>query len=331
MKMRTKKYHVLYLLAILLGVASCNEEWTDEQYEQFIAFKAPLDDNGVTPIYVRYRADSVTRYKLPVIVSGSLTNERDITVNVAVDPDTLNVLNHERFQSRTDLYYEELDAKFFSMPDNVKINAGKDVSLINIDFSLSDIDLVDKWVLPLTVVNDPTGTYTPHPRKNYSRALLRVMSFNDYSGTYSGTALKTYLRGSENDAAIVKSEVMVYVVDENTAFFYAGTIDEDRIDRRNYKIIAHFNEQTRQVELSTDSPDMQLQVNGTPVFSIEEAMDATRPYLLHRYITISKIDYYFTDFTSVPNATIEYTVRGSLTLERNINTQIPDEDQAIQW
>ncbi len=331
MTMRTKKYHILYLLAILLGFAACNEEWTEEQYEQFIAFKAPLDDNGVTPIYVRYRTDSVTSYKLPIIVSGSLTNERDITVNVAVDPDTLNVLNQERFQSRTDLYYEELDTKYFSMPDNVKINAGKDVSLINIDFSLSDIDLVDKWVLPLTVVDDPSGDYTPHPRKNYSKALLRIMPFNDYSGTYSGTALKTYLRGSENGAAIVKSEVTVYVVDENTVFFYAGTIDEDRVDRRNYKIIAHFNEQTRQVELSTDSPDMQLQVNGTPVFSIEETMDATRPYLLHRYITISKIDYYFTDFTSVPNATIEYTVRGSLTLERNINTQIPDEDQAIQW
>ena len=165
MKMRTKKYYILYMLAILLGGAACNDEWTEEQYEQFIAFKAPLDDNGVTPIYVRYRADSVTSYKLPIIVSGSLTNERDITVNVAVDPDTLNVLNHERFQSRTDLYYEELDAKFFSMPDNVKINAGKDVSLINIDFSLSDIDLVDKWVLPLTVVNDPTGTYTPTSAK----------------------------------------------------------------------------------------------------------------------------------------------------------------------
>ncbi|MFV0591735.1 MAG: DUF4973 domain-containing protein [Draconibacterium sp.] len=329
--MKTKKYHILYLLAILMGFAACNEEWTEEQYEQFISFKAPLDVNGVTPIYVRYRADSVTSYKLPLIVSGSLNNQKDMTINVAVDPDTLNVLNQERFQSRTDLYYEELSAKYFSMPETVNISAGEDVSLMNIDFSLSDIDLVDKWVLPLTVAEDPAGEYRPNPRKNYSKALLRVMPFNDYSGTFSGTALKTYLRGSEGDAAIVKSEVTVYVVDENTVFFYAGTVDEDRIDRRNYKIVAHFNEQNRQVELSSDNPDMQFQVNGTPVFSIEETMDATRPYLLHRYVTISKIDYYFTDYTSVPNATIDYTVRGSLTLQRDINTQIPDEDQAIEW
>ncbi len=29
--------------------------------------------------------------------------------------------------------------------------------------------------------------------------------------------------------------------------------------------------------------------------------------------------------------TISYTVRGSLIMERKINTQIPDEDQAIEW
>ena len=28
---------------------------------------------------------------------------------------------------------------------------------------------------------------------------------------------------------------------------------------------------------------------------------------------------------------IEYVVKGSLTMERKVNTQIPDEDQAIEW
>ena len=30
-------------------------------------------------------------------------------------------------------------------------------------------------------------------------------------------------------------------------------------------------------------------------------------------------------------ARIYYNVKGELTIQRNINTQIPDEDQAIQW
>lgn len=329
--MNTKAYSIIFLLLVLFACASCEEEWTEEQFAHYISFKAPLDQDGVTPIYVRYKADGITPYKLPIIVSGSTVNDKAMSIKVAVDPDTLANLNIERFQSRTDLFYEELNPNYFSIQESVDINAGEDVSLMNIDFNLSGIDLVDKWILPLTIVDSPTGDYVANPRKNYSKALLRVMPFNDYSGTYSGTALKTYLRGSEDGAAIVKSEIMVYVVDENTVFFYAGTMDEDRIDRRNYKIIARFNEQTKQVELSSDNPDMNLEVIGTPTFTVEETMDATRPYLLHRYITINKIDYHFTDYTSVPNASIDYTVRGSLILERNINTQIPDEDQAIEW
>ncbi len=327
-----KRYSILLsLLAGLLLFSSCNDEWTDEQYERFVSFKAPLNEQGITRIYVRYREDSISTYRLPVVVSGSTTNDQDMTVHVAVDPDTLARLNIEQYQSRTELYYEELTNDYFSMPETVEVTAGENTSLLDIDFSLNNIDLVDKWLLPVTVVDDPSYDYVAHPRKHYNKALLRVMPFNDYSGIYSGTALKTYLKGYEDDAAIVKSEVSVYVIDENSVFFYAGTVDEDRTDRRNYKINAMFNKQTKQVTLTADNPDMEFQVYGTPVFSVEETMDATRPYLLHRYVTISKIDYSFTDYTSVPNASISYTVRGSLILERKINTQIPDEDQAIEW
>lgn len=330
--MQMKKiYGWLLLLTAIVVVSSCEDEWTKEQYENYISFKAPVDAQGVTRIYVRYRSDSSTVYKLPVLVSGSVTNNQDMQVHVAVDPDTLVALNTEQFQNRTDLYYKELESKFFSIPETVEIQAGNNSALMDINFTLQDIDLVEKWLLPLTVVDDPANEYIPHPRKNYKKALLRVMPFNDFSGTYSGTALKTFLRGFEGDAAIVKSDIPVYVVDENTVFFYAGTIDEDRPDRRNYKIYAKFDEQTRQVNLYSENPDMEFQVHGTPVFSVEETPDATRPYLIHRYVTISKIDYNYTDYTSVPNANIEYTVRGSLILERNINTEIPDEDQAIEW
>jgi len=33
----------------------------------------------------------------------------------------------------------------------------------------------------------------------------------------------------------------------------------------------------------------------------------------------------------VPNVDINYKVSGSLILERQLNTQIPDEDQSIEW
>ena len=324
-------YGLLSLLAVLIGYSSCNDEWKDEQFEHYVSFKAPLDSRGVSQINVRYKPDGNVTYQLPLIVSGSTTNNSDLTVHVAIDPDTLQALNYERFQSRTDLYYKELESDYFTMPETVNIKAGENTALMNIDFTLNDIDLVDKWMLPVTIVDNPAYGYLANPRKHYRKALLRVMPFNDYSGIYSGTALKTFLKGYENDAAIVKSEIPVYVVDENTVFFYAGTVDENRIDRRNYKIYAAFDNQTKTVTLTAEDPNIEFQVNGTPVFVVEETMDAVRPYLLHRYVTISKIDYSYTDYTAVPGATISYTVRGSLILERKINTQIPDEDQAIEW
>lgn len=120
------------------------------------------------------------------------------------------------------------------------------------------------------------------------------------------------------------------MVDENTVFFYAGNIDEERQDRRNYKVYAKFNE-TGGVTFSADNPNIKFVVNKDASYTINEQMDEVRPYLLHRYITINNIDYQFTDYTMVPNFPITYKVSGSLILQRQLNTQIPDEDQSIQW
>ena len=62
-----------------------------------------------------------------------------------------------------------------------------------------------------------------------------------------------------------------------------------------------------------------------------EQIDDVQPYLLHHYVIISGIEYDYTDYTSVATYPMGYTVKGILTLERQLNTQIPNEDQAIQW
>lgn len=89
--------------------------------------------------------------------------------------------------------------------------------------------------------------------------------------------------------------------------------------------------QTRKLKISSDNEDINLVVKGQPSYTVEEEMDATRPYLKHIYVTINNLEYEFTDYTSVPGYPLEYVVKGSLTMERKINTQIPDEDQAIEW
>ena len=208
-----------------------------------------------------------------------------------------------------------------------------------IDFSMEGIDLSDKWVLPLTIEESPDGNYTPNYRKHYRKALLRVMPFNDYSGNYSAVNYKTYLNGSETDAPYVKNYVMMYVVDDETLFFYAGLFDETRQDRKGYRIKAKFNNNGT-VTLSPADPNNKMQFalgkddfnnEITASYSITESMDAIRPYLMHRTIIINNINYTFKDYTTIPGVETEFHVMGSLTIERQINTQLPDEDEAIEW
>lgn len=325
-----KLFKHFFALILMLICSACNDEWTEEQFQQLISFKAPITSGGVSDIFVRYKGEEQTTFKLPLIVSGSTVNEKDRTIRVAVDTDTLDVLNYERFQSREDFYYRALDSKYFTFLPEVGIKAGENTSLLDINFTLKDIDMVEKWVLPLTILEDDSNNYVANPRKFYRKALLRINPFNDFSGTYSGTALKTVMKGYEAQTPIVKPEIKSYVVNENTIFFYAGNIDEERQDRKNYKIFAEFS-QSGGVRLYSDNPLINFKLNKDASYTVLERMDEVRPYLLRKYLTINNIDYEFSDYTIVPNISLNYKVSGSLILERRLNTQIPDEDQAIEW
>ena len=341
-----KKIFILFIpvFVAMLITTSCNDEWTDEQYDHYVAFRSPLDSKGVTNVYVPFsRKDSNgnfligegrSNYELPLVVSGSTVNQQSITVHVAHDPDTLSILNIARFQSRTDLFYQDMGVgSYSSFPETVNIASGEDVGLLNVSFDFRGIDMAQKWVLPLTIVDNPSYGYLPHPRKNYAKAILRIMPFNDFSGDYSGTALLNYINGNEGDGSIVSNTVTGYVVNDNTIFFYAGTIDEDRTDRSNYKVYAEFigSDTGGTIRFYAENSDLNFVNNKEASYRIIEEMDATRPYLMRRYVIINNIDYVYDDYTSVPGSSITYSVKGSLTLQRNINTQIPDEDQAIEW
>ena len=76
-----KIYTIIALAAITILGASCNSEWEEEQYENYISFRSPLDSKGVTNIYVPYSrkdkegnytagGEGMSNYQLPIIVSG---------------------------------------------------------------------------------------------------------------------------------------------------------------------------------------------------------------------------------------------------------------------
>lgn len=320
-----KIYNFILALLAISGFTSCEHEWKDELYDHSISFAK----NGIVDIRVRYNENGKVTYRLPVMVSGSLQNTQDITVNVALDPDTLADANVRRYSSRTDLYYLPLESQYYEIPNTVNIKPGEDEGLFDINFNLAGIDMTRNHVLPLTIAEG--DGYTPNYRKHFRKALLNIIPYNDYSGTYSTT------NASVDDGTgkpLTVGTRLAQVVDANKIFFYAGITQEDLINRADYKVVAEFIPQSEEfpdegiVKFSAPNSKMNFEASdGT--FMITRIMDEVTPYLEHIYITI-QLDYKYDEWIDDEN-TITYTVKGSMVMERKRNTLIPDEDQAWQW
>ena len=333
----------LYILGMMLGVcamfSACNDEWKDELYKQTISFKAPVGDNGLSEIYVRYQPDGTGTFQLPVIVSGSKTNERNIDVKISVDEDTLQTLNEARFPvGRQDLWYVPLAEQHYSFESNIcHIPAGESIQLYPINFNFDGLELDDKYVLPLTIEEDPS--YMSNKYKGRYKALLGINLFNDYSGTYNTTLMNIYIQGTSSDPAKVDTRV-ARVVDENTIFFYAGSTWVEDEHRSRYKVFAEFEEGTKDEEGTIKGkvrffgddhePDINILPLGECTYEKRIFQHETIKYM-ERHLTTLQLSYKYTDITSNPAYPMTYEVRGSMTMERQINPLIPDEDQAIQW
>ncbi|MCM1111046.1 MAG: DUF4973 domain-containing protein [Clostridium sp.] len=331
--------------AAAMSVTSCNDDWDEEQYEHYVGFVAPLDTEGtsvgVTTVYIPftrkdenknplYGEKGISHYELPVQVAGSTVNPTDLTVNI-VHSDTLDALNPARFSNRTDIWFHDMSA-YAEYPSQITIPAGKDIALLNIRFDFRNLDLADKYVLPLTI-NDPMR----NPLKNFATAMLRVLPYTDYSGIYQATNLKYYLidkNGNDGEEPGAMNTVQTYVVDDDVVFFYAGTINEESQMRKSFKIFARFtpdedNPNHGSVEMWGDpeSPEMNfVQVSDTH-FTILEVEDEVQSYIMRKTVIMNGVDYTYDDTKTAPGSVIRYHIRGTMTMERKLNTQKPEEYQ----
>ena len=296
----------LYILGMILGMyatfSACNDEWKDELYTQMLSFKAPLGDNGLK------------------------SNSRNIDAKIAVDEDTLRILNQEKFPvGRQDLWYVPLAEQHYSFESNIcHIPAGENIQLYPIHFNFNGLELDEKYVLPLTIED---------------KALLGVNLFNDYSGTYNTTLMNIYIEGTTTDPAKVDTR-LARVVDENTIFFYAGSTWVEDENRSRYKVFVDFEEGTEAEEgtikgklrLYGDEgePGINIRPLGECKYEKRIIQHETIKYM-ERHLTTLELSYKYTDVTSNPDYPITYEVKGSMTMERQINPLIPDEDQAIEW
>lgn len=335
--------------ALTLSTAACNDDWDDEQYSQYVSFKAPLNTEGssvgVTTIYVPYTRvndegqpvygeQGLSSYNLPLIVSGSTDNARDITAHVA-HSDTLDILNFERFGNRSEIWYNDMSA-YASYPESVVIPKGQNIGLLPVSLDFRGIDLNDRYVLPITIVEKPEDGCFRNPRKNYATAMLRILPYTDYSGVFQAGNIKFYLMsgGVADEDPGALTTVQTYVVDENTVFFYAGTFNENSLLRANFKVFAKFHPLNESgtlgtVELYAENEKMEFVQNGVATYNIIEQEDEVQSYILRRTLIISEIDYTFNDYMTAAGSEITYNVKGNMTMERKLNTQMPEEYQII--
>lgn len=344
------KFRYIYACITVLTTlfaSACSDKWDEEQYEQYVSFKSPTDNSTVTRIQVKYKNDAIN-YKLPLLVSGTTMNTQNLEVNIGVDSDTLQIYNHEHFGDRKDQYYQEMNPSRYLFNPVTTIPAGEVSALVNIQLDFRGLDLSDNWVLPLIVKDDPSFNYKSNPRLGYNNALLWFTPFNDYSGSYGTSALNVRVQGNDNQKLYLSGR-NAYVVDENSIFFYAGAVNENREDRKFFKIKATFVETpdyepktnesgvttimegTINLEAMNNMQGMNFTCIGTPTYIVTEKMELERPMMMQRLITIRGLDYIFTDPKEVSGTPVVYTVKGSMTLQRNINTSIDDEELAIEW
>jgi Domain of unknown function (DUF1735). len=342
-------FYLTVLLVALFSLSGCNDEWEDELYTRMVSLKAPINRDDVSVIYLRYKPDDqVVTYKLPVIVSGSQTNDRDYNVRIDVDNDTLNFLNYDKYTGRSDLYYKQLPESFYELPSQTcHIPAGSDVALYNINFKFSGLDLVEKWILPLTILPDPS--YSLNTYKGRQKALLWIMPFNDYSGSYNAGSMYVYF-GDNATKYMTASTRETRVVDDNTIFFYAGITEELAENRGDFKVKCEFLEPDEVTEiedsktgestglyvkkgklvLSAENPALEFEVVGEPTYEIKEEFDIDRPHIIKRFFTLT-MEYKYKDSVSSENMVFPYRCQGTMLMQRNVSTLVPDEDQAIFW
>lgn len=321
----------------LLIYSSCNNEWEDELYKNAISFA----QNGVQDIHIRYKTGGEVTYRLPIVVSGSRENDKNYLVKVAIDKDTLNTMNFERFRYRDDLYFKYLEDNFWNIPSyEVVIPAGQNTATLDITFSLSNINMSQHWILPFTIEDDPD--YEANHRKHYRKSLLNIIPFNDYSGKYGATAGYVYnkaLGGLQDKNPQTLATKELFVVDENSVFFYAGLTEETLKERELYKVNATFKMNDKEDEDGSTSGTVTMtapnadaigfkQISGS--INIKTEMDPLLLYLEHKYIVLT-LEYEYSYLIPNTSAKFDYIFKGNMVMKRDRNIYIPDENQAMIW
>ena len=84
------------LLVVVLGVSSCNDQLADELFEK----RTYLIENGWKDYQLEVDDDNTAILPVYFGINGTSLNDKDITLTLDVDPDTLERYNWEKYKNQ---------------------------------------------------------------------------------------------------------------------------------------------------------------------------------------------------------------------------------------
>lgn len=304
------KRTTLFLLAAIAFFTACESNKLDD--ELFVKHVL-INQNGFREYDLNYLDASVRDTIITVAVNGSSTLDRDIEVDLAINPDTLEGYNWEKYRNDRSLYHELLPEDCYSfVGENIVIKAGTEYTDIPIRFNLDKINKEKNYVLPISIVS--TSEYSV-ATPNYSTVLMHIVLSNAYSGTYSLSG--TVKEIATGDFIDVRMSRTLRIVDPKTVSLYAGNTSERVTNREKYRINMTVNADSTLsftavnpsiIELRSDAPNLDPK-NPRNKILVERTIDVQNSH--KSYVVTTFYMYYNYIDKSDPTDPIEIRWEGS--------------------
>ncbi|WP_266203942.1 DUF1735 domain-containing protein [Pontibacter kalidii] len=192
--------YITILLAVT-GLTSCLDEdpiFNPDDSTNIIeiksgggAIQSPV--TAPNPVYINTFVSDLQEAIVPVTISysGAGTAPKDITVNIAIDPEVLGSYNAWYNESEDPKNEEEDHDRYIMLPEavyeipttTVTIPAGQREVILNVKVNPSLLDFDNEYALPFKIVESNYGVVSG----NFNTAVVAVGLKNPWDGVYTNT------------------------------------------------------------------------------------------------------------------------------------------------